>query len=130
VKADRNWLGPGAGWFLKPSIYLAYEVRNLPLARYKRIEEVTHMQVEDRPIVETVAATGSNVLETVKNLVHEGNIRRIVIKHEDKTIAEFPLTFGVVGAAFAPALAAIGAITALMTDCTIEVEHATPTSVP
>jgi hypothetical protein len=79
--------------------------------------------------VETVAGTSSNVLETIKTLVHEGNIRRIVIKHDDKTIAEFPLTLGVVGAALAPAWAAIGAITALLTDCTIEVEHATPTNV-
>jgi hypothetical protein len=56
--------------------------------------------------------------------VHEGKIRKISIKHEGRTVAEFPLTLGVVGAALAPALAAIGAITALITDCTIEVEHA------
>jgi len=48
---------------------------------------------------------------------------RKTVKQDDRTIAEFPLTFGVVGVAMAPALAAIGAITALVTDCTIEVER-------
>ena len=56
-------------------------------------------------------------------VIHEGNVRRITIKQEGHTIAEFPLTFGVVGAALAPALAAIGAIAALVTDCTIEIER-------
>jgi Domain of unknown function (DUF4342) len=64
------------------------------------------------------------VLETINHLLHEGNIRKISIKQDDRVVAEFPLTLGVVGAALAPALAAIGAITALLTDCTIEVEHA------
>ena len=86
------------------------------------------MQVEDRPSVETFAATGTSVLDSIKNLVHEGNIRRIVVKQDGRPVAEFPLTFGVVGAALAPPLAAIGAITALLADCTIEVERSTDTS--
>ena len=68
-------------------------------------------------------ANGSELLATIKNLIHAGNVRRITIKQEGHTIAEFPLTFGVVGAALAPALAAIGAIAALVTDCTIEIER-------
>jgi hypothetical protein len=75
-------------------------------------------------LAQSVQTTGGNTIETVKQLIHEGNIRKISIKHEGRTVAEFPLTLGVVGAALAPALAAIGAITALITDCTIEVEHA------
>ena len=63
------------------------------------------------------------MIETVKNLIHEGNVRRISIKQDGRTIAEFPLTFGVVGAALAPVLAAAGAIAALATDCTIEIER-------
>ena len=59
--------------------------------------------------------------ERLGKLVHEGNVRSIVVKREDVTIAEFPLTAGVVGAVLAPPLAAIGAIAALVTDCTIEV---------
>jgi hypothetical protein len=59
--------------------------------------------------------------EKLKNLVHEGNVRRILVKRGDETIAEFPLTAAVVGAVLAPILAAIGAIAALVTNCTIEV---------
>jgi len=56
-------------------------------------------------------------------LIHEGNIRRIIIKNEDgRTIIEIPLTLGVVGAAIAPVLAAVGAIAALVTKMTIIVE--------
>ncbi len=73
-----------------------------------------------------MVATGSQIIDTIKNLVHEGNVRKISIKQDGQTIAEFPLTFGVVGAALAPALAAMGAIAALVTDCTIEVERAFP----
>ena len=80
------------------------------------------MQVQDRSVVDTLATKGSQLFDTIKKLIHEGNVRKITVKQDDQTIAEFPLTFGVVGAAIAPALAAIGAITALVTDCTIEVE--------
>jgi hypothetical protein len=82
------------------------------------------MQVqESRPKVESVAGTGSQLFEKVKQLIHEGNVRRITIKQDGDTIAEFPLTLGVVGAALAPLLAAIGAIAALVNDCTIEIER-------
>jgi hypothetical protein len=80
-------------------------------------------QVQEQPPVDLVSAKGGQWIDTIKNLIHEGNIRKILIKQDDRTIAEFPLTFGVIGAAVAPALAAIGAITALVTDCTIEVER-------
>ena len=72
---------------------------------------------------ETVKAEGGQVLDKLKQLVEEGNVRRIVIKQGERTIAEFPLSIGVVGAVFAPVLAAIGAIAALVTDCSIEVER-------
>jgi Domain of unknown function (DUF4342) len=82
------------------------------------------MQTQEAPrTVESVTAAGNQVIETMKNLIHEGNVRRISIKQEGRTIAEFPLTFGVVGAALAPVLAAAGAIAALVTDCTIEVQR-------
>src|SRR5437773_12024666 len=82
------------------------------------------MQTQEAPrTVESVAAAGNQVIETIKNLIHEGNVRKIAIKQEGRTIAEFPLTFGVVGAALAPALAAIGAIAALGSDCAVQVER-------
>jgi len=72
---------------------------------------------------ESIKAESGEVLDKVKELIAEGNVRRIVIKQHDRTIAEFPLAIGVVGAVFAPVLAAIGAIVALASDCKIEVER-------
>jgi len=70
---------------------------------------------------------GERLLEKVKELVHQGNVRRIIIKNEDdKTLVELPLTVGVVGAILAPVWAAIGAIAALVTNCSIEVEREQP----
>ena len=66
---------------------------------------------------------GKDLSKKVKELIHEGNIRRIIIKNEeDKVILEFPLTYGAVGALIAPMLAAVGAVAALLTKCTIVVE--------
>lgn len=79
---------------------------------------------------ETIKVKGTQLLDAVTNLVHEGNVRRVIIKQGDRTIAEFPLTVGVVGAALAPPLAAIGAIAALVTECTIEVERTNDRSDP
>ncbi len=65
---------------------------------------------------------GDKVLAKVKELIREGNVRRIIIKNEDgNTLIEFPVTIGVVGALLAPPLAAVGALAALLTKCTIVV---------
>lgn len=73
---------------------------------------------------ETFEVKGEDVVKKVKELIREGNVRKITIKDkEGKTIASFPLTFGVVGAVLAPVLAAIGAIAALLTECTITIER-------
>ena len=77
----------------------------------------------DKTIWETLKAEGGNVIDKLKALLHEGNVRRVVIQHGGRTVAEFPVTAGVVGALLAPALAAIGAIVALLKDCTIQVER-------
>lgn len=66
---------------------------------------------------------GENVVDRLKELIHEGNVRRVVIKHDGRIVAEFPVTAGVVGAVLAPVLAAIGALVALLQDCTIHVER-------
>lgn len=73
---------------------------------------------------EEFKVNGEDLLRKVKELIKEGNVRRIIIKAKDgKTLAEFPLTIGVVGAVFAPVLAAVGAIAALVTECSIVVER-------
>ncbi|MGO8946706.1 MAG: DUF4342 domain-containing protein [Ktedonobacterales bacterium] len=64
---------------------------------------------------------GDELVATMKKLLHEGNIRRIIIKHEGHAVLEIPLTVGVVGTLVAPWLAAVGAMGALLTQCSIEV---------
>ena len=67
--------------------------------------------------------SGEELISKIKSLLHEGNIRRVIIKDKDgKVLIEFPLTFGVVGVVLAPTLAAVGAIAALVTEATVVVE--------
>jgi len=75
--------------------------------------------------VEEFSVSADDLIEKVKRLIHEGNVTRIVVKDErGKTLFEMPVTVGVVGAILAPWLAALGAIAALATRCTIVVERA------
>lgn len=68
---------------------------------------------------------GEKLIAKIKELFHEGNIRRVIIKDKDgKTVMEIPVTLGVVGVLLAPQLAAIGAIAALITEATVVVEKA------
>ncbi len=75
---------------------------------------------------EKFTVSGSQVLEKVKQLIREGNIRRVRLLHDGRTVFDIPLTIGapvaVAGILAAPVLAAIGAFAALVTECTIEVE--------
>jgi hypothetical protein len=78
---------------------------------------------EEKVTTEEHHVDGDNLLRKVKELVHEGNIRRIIIKNEEgERLIEIPLTLGVVGIALLPVWAAIGAVAALVADCTIVVE--------
>ena len=70
---------------------------------------------------EEIRTSGEQLVTTVKKLLHEGNVRHIVIKQDGHTILEMPLTFGVVGVLVAPAMAGLGAIGALIGQCSIEV---------
>jgi len=80
--------------------------------------------VADENRTEEFRVTGEEVLAKVKELVHEGNVRRIAIRNEKgETVVEFPLTVGVVGALLLPMWAAIGAVAALLARCTIVVER-------
>jgi hypothetical protein len=73
---------------------------------------------------ETFKINGENLLKKVKELIQEGNVRRITIRDKNgKDLIVLPLTIGVVGVVIAPALAAVGALAALVTECTIAVER-------
>jgi hypothetical protein len=72
---------------------------------------------------EEFRVNGEELIAKIKQLLHEGNIRRIIIKDKDgKTVMEIPLTIGVVSVLLAPTLAAVGAIAALLTEATVVVE--------
>jgi len=78
---------------------------------------------EEKIRVEEYKVTGDELVHKVRQIVHEGNIRKIIIKTEGgNTLLEFPLTVGVVGAVLLPLWAALGAAAALIADCTIVVE--------
>lgn len=73
---------------------------------------------------ETFSINGEQLLKKVKELIAEGNVRKITIKDKSgKELMSFPVTIGVVGVVLAPILAAVGALAALVTECTIAVER-------
>lgn len=78
---------------------------------------------EPKSFWESIKVDGLGVIDTLKDLVREGNVRRVIVEQDGRTVAEFPLTLGLVGAVFAPMFAAIAAILALARDCTIHVER-------
>ena|SRR5438128_12347166 len=84
----------------------------------------------DQTWKESFKVKGEQLVDAVKKLLHEGNVRRVVIKQDARTIVEFPLTVGVIGAVFAPILAAVGALAAVLTECTIEVERTSSVEPP
>jgi hypothetical protein len=87
--------------------------------QYERSEVMT----EEKVSTEEYHVSGDDLVHKVKQIVHEGNIRRIIIKTEGgNTLLEFPLTIGVVGVVLLPMWAALGAAAALISDCTIVVE--------
>jgi hypothetical protein len=75
---------------------------------------------------ESFRVATDQLVEAVRKLLHEGNVRRIIIKQAGRSVAEFPLTVGVIGAVLAPVLAAVGALAAVLNDCTVEVERVVP----
>jgi len=73
---------------------------------------------------EEFVVSGENLLKEVKKLIKEGNVRKVTIKNKDgQTIIVVPFTVGLVGAILAPPLAAVGAVAALVTECTLSVER-------
>ena len=82
-------------------------------------------QMNPQPVkTEEFRVSGDDIIARVKELVHEGNVRRIIIKNEEgHTVVEFPLTAGVIGAALLPMYAALGAVLALAANYTIVVER-------
>ena len=73
---------------------------------------------------ESMEVKGDDLVGRIKEIVHEGNVRRIIIKNDEgEKLIELPVTVGVMGTLLAPPLAAVGAVAALVAKCTIEVER-------
>ena len=72
---------------------------------------------------ESLKVEGETVVDKISGLIHEGNVRGVVVKHQGRTIADVALTAGEVGMVLAPVLAAAGALVALLKDCTINIER-------
>jgi hypothetical protein len=80
-------------------------------------------------VVEEIQVMGSSLVEKVKDLIHEGNVQRVIIKNEQgHTLVEIPVTFAAIGVIAAPVLAAVSAIAAIVTKCTIVVNRREPPS--
>jgi DNA-binding Lrp family transcriptional regulator len=85
---------------------------------------------EKKTIVEEFKVSGEAVVGRVKEIIREGNVRRITIKNEEgKTLFEIPLTFGIVGALLLPQLAALGAVGALIAKLSITIEREDDTTI-
>ena len=83
--------------------------------------------MDEKTHTEEFRVDGERIIAKIKELLHEGNIRKVIIKDKDgKVLMEIPVTIGVVGVLIAPQLAALGAIAALLTEATIVVEKAEP----
>jgi hypothetical protein len=78
--------------------------------------------VSERTCWESIRSEGVAVVDKLKHLIREGNIRSVRVRQGERTVAVFPLTAGVVGVVVAPVLAAVATLIALLGDCTIEVE--------
>jgi Domain of unknown function (DUF4342) len=79
--------------------------------------------MSERTCRESFKVAADQLVGALKKLVHEGNVRRVIIKQDGCTVVEFPLTVGVIGTVFAPMLAAAGALAAVVSECTIVVER-------
>src|SRR6478672_4004851 len=103
---------------------MLHHSRNHPkIPELSRISEITLIKKYIMSM-ESFKVEGENLLKKVKELINEGNVRKITIKDKTgKELMSFPLTVGVIGAAVAPILAAVGAVAALIGECTISVER-------
>jgi len=81
------------------------------------------IQDDAKVVIKDIKVMAEDMLKTVKEVIREGNVRRITVKDKDgKVIASFPLAVGVIGVVVAPVLAAIGALSAILTECTLSIE--------
>jgi len=101
------------------------EIKKTVKKAVKKAKVETKKAAEEvkKTVRETFEVSGENLIKKVKELIKEGNVRKVIIKGKDgKELVQFPLTLGVAGIVLAPVLAAVGAIAALVKECSITVE--------
>jgi len=111
-----------------PAVYVGFdeELESLMSRRTRRMTDTMDdsQAGESSSGREKYKVAGDKVVSTIKELIHEGNVRHVVIKNEEgRTLIEFPVSIGVAGAVLLPVWAAVGAIAAIVTRCTIEIER-------
>jgi len=113
-------------------VYIALQVDRFPdpgaslvsrLSYKYKSDVMGESMTDEKTCWESFKADGSAIVEKIKDLIRAGNVRRVMIEHEGRTVADFPLTVGVVGVVLAPVAAALGTLVALLQDCTIHVER-------
>lgn len=87
------------------------------------VEAIVKIERDEKTRKEEIFVRGSELVEQIKEIVRKGNINRLRVKQDDNVLIEIPVTAGVVGALLAPQLAIIGAVAALVSKCTIEIER-------
>jgi hypothetical protein len=98
----------------------------LEASNWDVVEAIVRLEQEEDSRKEEVFVRGSELVEKIKEIVHKGNVSRIKVKQDDKILVEIPVTAGLVGALLAPQLAIIGAVAALISRCSVEIERANP----
>jgi hypothetical protein len=86
------------------------------------VEALIKIEQDERTRKEEIFVRGSELVEKIREMVRKGNVTKIKVKQDDKVLVEIPVTAGVVGALLAPQLAIIGAVAALISKCTVEIE--------
>jgi hypothetical protein len=81
------------------------------------------MTVAEGSHIESFKVEGKDLVERVRHLIHEGNVRRIRVLHDGHTVIEIPVTVAAITVIIAPLLAALGALAAVLSECTVEVER-------
>lgn len=94
------------------------------------LKSIIELEEHDKASVwrEQFNVTGGELVDKIKDLIRQGNVSKVIVKSNDKTIVEIPVTAGAIGVLIAPHLAILGVLSALVAKCTIEIERRQPQS--
>lgn len=95
-----------------------------------RNQNIGRRAVAEGSRVESIKVQGKDLVHEVRRLIHEGNVRRLTVKHEGHVVVEIPVTAAAIAVVLAPVLAAVGALAAVITECTIDVERGSDAAKP